>query len=582
MLFIASRMRTWLEETHSTGFELRRHFFLRFFDSELVSSPGQWRVVAGGVLAILLSLSLVWVPAYYHKYLELNLRDTAEPLRMAALADALFLISLAMLCSGLFTALEWASLFPSLRDYLALAGQPVRWRDVFVAKFSALATFGALVTLAIALPPSALLPMVMAGPNAGNAAILVPAIFAACFLAGLFVFFSLVALQGIMLNLLAVAAFARVSLAMQGLLLTTLLCATPLVLSVPDLHGQMSARPDWAVYVPPLWFLGLEQTIAGNHEPLAVGLAWLALAGSLASACAAVLTYLWSYRRHRVRLLESSAPRSAADRRGWTARLADRISGHFDSREVAVFSFIGKTLARSRPQRLVLTAYGGLAVAMIFESFAGIVFARTFRGFSAPAPALRQAAISAPLALSLFLLCGFRYLFRLPVELRANWVFRVNSPGNRLYFLSAVERFLICWAVAPVAILTFPLEVWLLGPGPGAVATVLCLLPSLTLMELLLLKFEKIPFTSSYLPGQRPLVQTLLIYVLAVGGYVSLLSGLILVCLHSARATAVLFALLAAAWWRARTARMMDREIGSLEYEEVQEPAVLTLGIGRD
>ena len=27
--------RDWLEETHSTGFELRRHFFRRFFDSDL-------------------------------------------------------------------------------------------------------------------------------------------------------------------------------------------------------------------------------------------------------------------------------------------------------------------------------------------------------------------------------------------------------------------------------------------------------------------------------------------------------------------------------------------------------------------
>ena len=72
MLRVVERTREWLQETHSAGFELRRHFFLRFFDSEFVSTPGQWQVVAGGVLAILMSLSVIYIQAYYHKYLELN------------------------------------------------------------------------------------------------------------------------------------------------------------------------------------------------------------------------------------------------------------------------------------------------------------------------------------------------------------------------------------------------------------------------------------------------------------------------------------------------------------------------------
>ena len=31
----------WMEETHSTGFALRRHFFLRSFDSQFVTMPDQ-------------------------------------------------------------------------------------------------------------------------------------------------------------------------------------------------------------------------------------------------------------------------------------------------------------------------------------------------------------------------------------------------------------------------------------------------------------------------------------------------------------------------------------------------------------
>src|SRR5580700_6180738 len=73
------RIHNWFEETHSTGFELRRHFFRRFFDSDFVSTPGEWRVVAIGALAILLSSSIIFAQAYYHKYSGLDALDTPEP-----------------------------------------------------------------------------------------------------------------------------------------------------------------------------------------------------------------------------------------------------------------------------------------------------------------------------------------------------------------------------------------------------------------------------------------------------------------------------------------------------------------------
>src|SRR5712692_7802924 len=185
-----------MEETHSAAFELRRHFFLRFSDSDLVSTPGQWQVVASGILAVLLSLSLIYTQAYYHKYLELNALPTPDPQRLATLADILFLITLAMALIGLFTTLQWPSLFPGLRDYLALAALPIRMRDVFIAKFTALIAFAGAFVVATTLPPSLFLPAMMAGQYAIPSTAQIPATFVSCSLAALFVFFSLVAFQG--------------------------------------------------------------------------------------------------------------------------------------------------------------------------------------------------------------------------------------------------------------------------------------------------------------------------------------------------------------------------------------------------
>jgi|SRR5579859_167102 len=572
--------RDWLEETHSTGFELRRHFFRRFFDSDLVSTPGQWRVVAIGALAILLSSSIIFAQAYYHKYRVLALLDSPEPFRLASIADALFLVTLAMFVIGLFTTLQWPSLFPGLRDYLALAALPIRMRDVFIAKFTALIAFAGAFVVATTLPPSLFLPAMMAGQYAIPSTAQIPATFVSCSLAALFVFFSLVAIQGVLLNLLPAGQFARVSLATQGTLLLVLLCGLPLVFSIPNLQNSMNQRPDWLVWAPPAWFLGLHQVLAGNREPIAARLAQIGLAGVATAIAAAVITYLWSYRRHKVRLLESPSSPPKTERRSWLAEHASVLIP--DSSKLAVFTFIAKTLARSRQHRLVLTGFAAIAAALIFDSFVTLALDTSIHTFAARTLALREAAISAPLALSLFVLAGFRYLFRLPVELRANWVFRVNELGNRRVFLAATRQFLLCFAITPVALLTLPLEMRVLGPGTGIVASILCLLPPLALMELLLIHFEKIPFTSGYLPGQRPLIETVVIYGIAVIFYVSVLSTIVNWCLRSPRPALILFAVLLGAWWQARRARREDWEYGKLEFEELPEPAVLTLSIQRD
>ena len=123
---VFSHRTTWLAETHSVRFELFRHFFVRFFDNEFVTTPGQWRIVAGGAAGILFSLAIVYTPTYYHKYLVLNALEDPAPYARASLADFLFIILLAMTFVGILTMLQWSSLFPSLRDYLALAALPIR------------------------------------------------------------------------------------------------------------------------------------------------------------------------------------------------------------------------------------------------------------------------------------------------------------------------------------------------------------------------------------------------------------------------------------------------------------------------
>jgi hypothetical protein len=573
---LRTKFDTWFAETHSSNFELRRHFFLRLLESEFVSVPGQGKVVVGGALGILFSLGFIVTPAYYVKYLVLNGLPNGEPFRLAVLADYLFIVTLAMAGIGLFTTFQWPALFPSLRDYLTLAALPTRPRDVFVAKFTALLTLTTVVTVTIAWPPCILFAFVMAGQYSVSGPLQVPALFVSASLAGLFAFFCLVVFQGVLLNLLPVRQFQRVSLAVQGLLLIVFLCGLLFVLRIPDLAPWMNLRPSWSLYVPPLWFLGLDQVMLGNFDPLAVRLAWASLAGLVGSAAAALIAYWWSYRRQRTRVLES--PYQEGNGRRY---LPSAVSTWLlpNVRSLAVFGFIAKSLARSRQHRLILTGFGAVAVTLIAEDFVSLAAGRRL---SQQTPAFREAVIVATLALSLCTLAGLRYLFRLPVELRANWLFRIHEPGHTAEFLAGVERFLFYCGAIPVAVMTLPLEMRLLGARGGMSAGVLCLLLSLILMEILLFPFDKVPFTSSYLPGRKMVVETVLRFTAIGTLYIGTLGTLVRSAIESPALTGVLTILLAAAWWTARMVRLNSQQIQRLEFEEIQEPAVQQLLIEAD
>ena len=136
------RLRVWLEETHGAGFELVRHFLSRIFDSEMFSVPGEWQKTAAGLLAALLSFGILALPTYMKSFdLMREAGLSSAQIYREIRANELTFIAVGMAITALLTALVWQSLFPSLRDCLALAGLPVSARQIFVAKASALVLF---------------------------------------------------------------------------------------------------------------------------------------------------------------------------------------------------------------------------------------------------------------------------------------------------------------------------------------------------------------------------------------------------------------------------------------------------------
>jgi hypothetical protein len=248
----------------------------------------------------------------------------------------------------------------------------------------------------------------------------------------IFIFFGLVAIQGLILNLAPARWYGRLSLWVQGLLAGALLLVGLRLWAVREWPLETVRRiPEFAAWWPPVWFVGVREHLLGNQDPF-----WNAMASRGVVALSAVVTlalalYLVSYGRYRKLLLEGPSRDAGAHARRWS--LLNLLSR--DPQQRAILHFMATTLARSRTHRAIWLAYiGGAAAVLINSSIVdgALMLARR-----------RQAGFGFlllfwPLACTTILLPGLRHAMSIPSELRALWFFRPRVAEGRLACMRAV------------------------------------------------------------------------------------------------------------------------------------------------
>jgi hypothetical protein len=99
----------------------------------------------------------------------------------------------------------------------------------------------------------------------------------------------------------------------------------------------------------------------------------------------------------------------------------------------------------------------------------------------------------------------------LPVEPKANWVFRMTEANAiRCDELRAAERLVSQFAAVLPVLLTLPLQ-WLVAGPQAIVAAMLTAGFGLLWAEVLLHDWRRIPFTCSYLPGKHTVAQAVIV-----------------------------------------------------------------------
>ncbi len=410
------------------------------------------------------------------------------------------------------------------------------FRDIFAAKFSAVVIAFAVFVLLLTLPAAIVFHAVTGGAFASS----FPIMAAACTVA----FFGPIALQGALLNVLPPRMFERAMIWLQAIFAAAAIGGFPV-----------------AAGTGPAILSGLHLSIHDLYG------------AALLSPCVAVLIYLVSFHRYRRLLLEAPRPRPP-QQHDLLSRLLDlRVA---DPREQAAFLFICKTLYRSRIHRLALMVYVAVAAAWMVKSAVDV--AATTAGERESGGMVVTACV---LALILFTLLGLRHLFSIPADLRSNWMFQLTERQGRRAWLNAVERFVLVCGIAPIVLVS----TIFLGRSEGlftAIAwPVVMSFLAAACFEYLFRDWCKLPFTCSYLPGQRPLIFTCAIYA----ALALVLAPLTWIVYHSATNPFGFLVILGAEvviWYYLRRSRRARWGLTPLRYVEQPDSEIDTFGLAGD
>jgi hypothetical protein len=547
---------------------LIRHFFGRFFDNEFVSQNSDMLTTVTKLLALLASPGIILPFLRYTTYLGL---DAMPPeLRYPMLwSDRCLYLSFSMLVMGAVTVLEWDALFPDRRDYATLMILPIHSRTIFVGKVAALALFLVAFTASVNLVSTVTFPAISFRGTWQGLLRTIAAHGISILASSAFAFLFLVALEGVLLNILSVRWFRKVSAYVQGAMVFGLLWLLFLFPNIAASVAQLKEQNSWILRAfPPAWFLGLNEVLTGSHDAAFAALAHRAEMALGLVAAVAALSYTIAYRRHVRRTLESteggdSTKRSAMHERiGW---IADRVAP--DPAERATVAFVGKTMARSPKHRIFLAAYAGV-------------------GFALAAQVLSAAKnhddwMSLPLVLAFFLLSGMRFIFTIPSELPANWQFRVSDTDRQRPALNGTRAAMRWFGVAPLFLALSPFYFLWWSPGVALAHLAFSVTIALLLIEVLIMEFRKIPFTCSYPPGKANVSilwvgywVAFLVYAFAMANLESWMLKRPVRLIPFYLAVAIVFGFFR--WWR----RRVDRLGLSLIFDDAEDPAVLTLGLG--
>ncbi len=237
--------------------------------------------------------------------------------------------------------------------------------------------------------------------------------------AGAFIYCCVLGVQGLAAQLLPRRLFLRASSFLQlaaFCLLVSVYFLQPMV-ALPQtiIDAQSSGLLAWS---PSYWFLGLFQQLNGSPAlALLARRAWIGLA---IAVCGTAAAYALSYFRSLRKIVEEPDIMPGSRGASWLPRFGTSL-------ETAVVQFSIRTLLRSRQHRVILAFHLGIGFAITIFLLKSPVAKEISNGsVSDPWHQVSMSLLASSIIMMAFCVVGIRVIFSLPLDLPANWVFRIT------------------------------------------------------------------------------------------------------------------------------------------------------------
>jgi hypothetical protein len=434
---------------------------------------------------------------------------------IATIPDEYFFIVLSMSVSCAVALWRWNSIFPDRRDYANFVHLPISLARIFFANLFAIFALTALLAFVVNAASFILFPLAVLGSQESFSKLFRFAFghVVSVSLSSVFCFLGIFALSGALMACLPFRIYRKVSVYVRFAVAFCLLAALATSFTITAvLSGGSRLLFERLGRLPTAWFLGLTETLWGNGDDIFfASLTRRALVSLALAVLISIIAYAFSFRRSFVRIPEVAdvGPLPRGRRFRLPAILLDATILR-DPKQRACYHFISRALLRSDAHLQIVLAFAALGLVVAAQTV-NLAFHPGFL-FSAQPPAV--ALLSAPYILSYCLLLGIRLAFEVPLDLSANWIFKLWIEPDGELPRQVARRVLLTSSLSWIAPLCFLYSALLWGWLTALLQTALLIACSAVFVEVLLVKFRKIPFTCSYPAFQSNSPLFLLAYLL--------------------------------------------------------------------
>lgn len=414
---------------------------------------------------------------------------------VASQTDKFQFITFSMTLTGLFAVFCWDNMYLDQRDFQNLLPLPVKNRTIYISKFLSVLV----VVAGLSLGFSGLSVLVytlgfvlQTGPTVLWVLYHGVVLFLTIFLANLFIFLLLAAIQAILLFLFKGNLLVRVSLTVQVALLFGLGSVFVWFPRLVDSHAALTnlSYPQH-YYFPPLWFNGFYQTLLGQSEAIHGRDTLFALLGLMLP----LAVYLVSLPLGLKRFLNSTAPvkRRKKETRAmkWLKTAFHRLFLKVPEQR-AVFYFFVKTIKRIKQPKMHLALFmalpTGFTVSYILVEYKG----KSTNGILS----LEGSLMILPFLLYFLLAAALRTMVNHPLYTEANWIFKLNRQTDTRHYLTGIKKAMIFSLLLPLFLLLLGVYIHYWGIGRALIFSVYGLVNGILMLEFLFLHYNRIPFTS--------------------------------------------------------------------------------------